>query len=65
MRVTLNGKPAEVAAGTLADVLAELELAGAKVATALNGEFVPARRRTTTIIKEGDKLEIVAPMQGG
>ena len=37
----------------------------AKVATALNGEFVPARARAATPLKEGDRIEIVAPRQGG
>ena len=37
----------------------------ATVATALNGEFVPARARGATPVKDGDRIEIVAPRQGG
>ncbi len=65
MRITLNGEPAEIAADTLAQALSELDLAEAKVATALNGDFVPARLRAETAIRAGDRVEIVAPMQGG
>jgi sulfur carrier protein len=65
MTLIVNGEPREVAARTLADALQELEYGEAKVATALNGEFVPARARGATPVKDGDKIEIVAPRQGG
>ena len=42
-----------------------LDYAEAKVATALNGEFVPARSREATPVKDGDRIEILAPRQGG
>ena len=42
-----------------------LDLTEAKVATALNGEFVPARVREAIRLKDGDRIEIVAPRQGG
>jgi sulfur carrier protein len=65
MRLVVNGEPQEVLAATLADALRSLDLAEAKVATALNGEFVPARARAATLVKDGDRIEIVAPRQGG
>ena len=65
MRLLVNGEPQEVPAATLADALQSLDLAEAKVATALNGEFVPARARASTLVKDGDRIEIVAPRQGG
>jgi sulfur carrier protein len=65
MRLVVNGEPQEVPAATLADALQSLDLAEAKVATALNGEFVPARARASTLVKDGDRIEIVAPRQGG
>ncbi|HEX9170704.1 MAG TPA: sulfur carrier protein ThiS [Roseiarcus sp.] len=65
MTLIVNGEPREVAARTLADALQALEYGEAKVATALNGEFVPARARGATPVKDGDKIEIVAPRQGG
>ena len=65
MRLVVNGEPQDVPAATLADALESLEFAEAKVATALNGEFVPARARAATPVKDGDRIEIVAPRQGG
>jgi sulfur carrier protein len=65
VRLVVNGEPQEVAAATLADALQSLDFAEAKVATALNGEFVPARARALTPVKDGDRIEIVAPRQGG
>ena len=65
MTLIVNGEPREIAAGTLAEALKALDYGEAKVATALNGEFVPARARVTTPVKEGDRIEIVAPRQGG
>lgn len=65
MTLLLNGEPQEVAAATLAEALAELGYAGSVVATAVNGDFVAARRRETVVLAEGDRIEILAPMQGG
>ena len=65
MTLIVNGEPREIAAGTLAEALAALDYGGAAVATALNGEFVPKRARETTRVSDGDRIEIVAPRQGG
>lgn len=65
MQVTVNGERTDLAAETLQAALRELELADAVVATAVNGDFVPVRRRVDTPIRQGDRIEIVAPMQGG
>ena len=65
MTLLLNGAPQDIAAKTLAEALAELGLGGRIVATAVNGDFVPARKRAETALSEGDRVEIVAPMQGG
>lgn len=64
MRITINGIPRDVAATTLAEALAETGLTG-RIATALNGSFVPAALRETTPISDGDAIEALAPMQGG
>lgn len=64
-RIEVNGEPREVKGATLAEALAELGWGGAKVATALNGDFVPASARATQALRTGDKVEVLAPMQGG
>ena len=65
MNVVVNGEIREVEAATLAEALGALEYGEAKDATALNGEFVPARMREATTLNEGDRIEILAPRQGG
>ncbi|GIR53699.1 MAG: hypothetical protein CM15mP62_11700 [Rhodospirillaceae bacterium] len=46
------------------DPLLELKYQG-KLATALNENFIPLNERKKTILKDGDRVEIVAPMEGG
>ena len=65
MNITVNGEPREIAAANLAEALVALDFAEAVVATALNGEFVPARKRAATPVRDGDRIEILAPRQGG
>lgn len=65
LHLVVNGEPAEVVSATLAALLDEMGFGGLKVATALNGDFVPERRRAETKLAAGDKIEVVAPRQGG
>lgn len=65
MKINVNGERHEVSATALDAVLDELGYGGAKVATAVNETFVPAVARAQTDLAEGDRLEIVAPRQGG
>lgn len=64
MKITLNGAPCEVAATDLAGLLRERGLTG-RVATAVNEVFVPAAARADHALSEGDRVEVLAPMQGG
>jgi sulfur carrier protein len=63
--VVVNGAPQRVRAATLSELLAELGLGDAKVATAVNGAFVPAASRQQQPMANGDRVEIVSPRQGG
>lgn len=65
MRIHVNGKELDVAATDLAALLRELDYEGRAVATALNQNFVRRTDRAKTNLKEGDKVEIVVPRQGG
>ena len=65
MKLSVNGEVREVQASDLQSALTELGFGDAKVATAVNGEFVPAGLRATTQLRESDRLEVLAPMQGG
>jgi sulfur carrier protein len=68
----LNGAWREVAASqpqpgaaTLAALLQELGFGNAVIATAVNGEFVPQAARAGTSVRDGDRIEVLSPMQGG
>ena len=65
MKLVVNGQAQEVPAATLAEALQSLDFSAATVATALNGEFVPAGAREAAMLKDGDRIEILAPRQGG
>jgi len=65
MQIRVNGKAHEVAATTLAALLAELDYQDKLVATAVNQNFVRAVDRPTTPLNPGDAVEILVPRQGG
>jgi len=65
MRILVNGDWRETAARELAAMLAELGYGGRIVSTAVNGEFVAAQVRDRTVLADGDRVEVLAPMQGG
>ena len=64
-KIILNGNDAVVESDRLDQILDELGYAGAVVATALNEDFVPRDKRPETMVQDGDRLEVVAPLQGG
>ena len=65
MKIEVNGETRKITAAQLDSVLAELGWGEAKVATALNGSFVPAGARGATTLNNGDRLEVLSAMQGG
>jgi sulfur carrier protein len=65
IELIVNGLKSVTGARTLAELVAECELSEARVATALNGHFVPEARRATTALEAGDRIEIVSARQGG
>lgn len=65
MKILVNGDWHEVIATTLAAALPELGYGEGTFATALNGVVVPAIERPATVLAEGDRIEVLAPMQGG
>ena len=62
----MNGKahrfeqPLEIAA-----LLSRLELTGRKIAVEQNGEIVPRSAHASTLVADGDALEIVVAVGGG
>jgi len=65
MQILVNGASRDIQAADLSGALEELGYGSAVVATAVNGEFVPARERQTARLADGDRIEVLAPMQGG
>lgn len=63
--IVVNGAAVTARAATLADLVAELGYGSARVATAVNGDFVAERARATHAVAAGDRIEIVSPRQGG
>jgi len=65
MKILVNGAWRDATAAELAALLQELGYGDSVVSTAVNGEFVAAAARSHTRLSEGDRLEVLAPMQGG
>jgi sulfur carrier protein len=65
MRVTVNGEQREIAAGSVAALLSELDYEGTHFAIALNYDVVPKSRWAETLLNAGDEIEIITPRQGG
>ncbi len=66
MKVLVNGVPSDVAQGT---TVAELVDARAEqqrwVAVAVDGDVVPRGTWTSTVLRDGDSVEILVPVAGG
>lgn len=66
VEVIVNGEPRRIRAGnTLADLIAELGLAGHRIAVDLNRRIIPHGRYAEETLKEGDRIEIVRAIGGG
>ena len=66
MQISLNGEARQVTEGsTVADLLRDLELQGARVAVERNQRIVPTPARGAEHLAEGDRLEIVTFVGGG
>lgn len=65
MKLVVNGESQDVDADTLAVLMTVLDYQGSWLATALNGDVVPARERDRCVLADGDRIEILSPMKGG
>ena len=63
--VFVNGERTETGAASLSELVAQLGFGEGQVATALNGDYVPRQARAATRLAPEDRIEIVAPRQGG
>ena len=66
MKIIVNGKAMEVADGlTIEGLLGQLEIRREYTAVALNREVASKAAYAETVLREGDRVEIVRPMGGG
>ena len=65
MKIIVNGTAQQSRAATLGALLDELGYGDARVATAVNEDFVPVTLRADRSLSDGDRIEIVTPRQGG
>jgi sulfur carrier protein len=66
MQITVNGRTTVYEPPlAVAELLRRMALAGKKVAVERNGEIVPRGAHGSTLLADGDRLEIVAAVGGG
>ena len=66
MDLVVNGKPMDLPDGlTIEALLAHLRVPREFTAVALNREVTPRSRYGETVLRAGDRVEIVRPMGGG
>ena len=66
IQITVNGNTRAFERSLdVASLLATLELTGKKVAVERNGEIVPRSAHGSTLVLDGDQLEIVVAVGGG
>ena len=66
MQVTVNDEPKRLPAGaTVADLVATLGLGPRRVAVEVNREIVARATYTTTVLNDGDTVEIIHFVGGG
>lgn len=66
MQVTVNGEALALTATlNITELLAQLQLAGKRVAVEVNGAIVPRSRHAQTTLSDGDQILIVQAIGGG
>ena len=66
MQVSINGAPAEIADPTTVAALVQSRAEGARrVAVARNGDVVPRSAWDTTVLADGDAVEVLVAVAGG
>ena len=66
MRITVNGDPASLADGAaVAALVAERAPDSRRIAVAVNADVVPRSAWPTTVLREGDAVEVLVAVAGG
>lgn len=65
MRVTINGKPEDVAGDTILDILTAKDISPQMVAVELNSIILERDELAGAVVKDGDAIELLFYMGGG
>ena len=65
MRVTINGKTEEVSGSTVLEILTAKDVSPQMVAVELNSKMLERDQLGSTVVKDGDAIELLFYMGGG
>ncbi len=65
LHIIVNGEPVRVAETSLEEALQALGYDLRHAAVAVNEELVHRQQRADTVLRDGDRVEVVSPMAGG
>ncbi|MBS1207619.1 MAG: thiamine biosynthesis protein ThiS [Proteobacteria bacterium] len=66
LQLSVNGEARQIPApSTVLQLLESMQLAGKRIAVERNGDIVPKGLHATTVLADGDVLEIVVAVGGG
>ena len=66
IQIVVNGAEQRLAKPlAVSELIAQMALAGKKIAVEKNGEIVPKSAHGATLVLDGDRLEIVVAVGGG
>ena len=66
IQVTINGEPKQLQKNTtISEMLTQLDYQNEWLGVAINTTFISKTEHAQTIIKEGDNIDILSPIQGG
>ena len=63
--IVVNGEVQKVSSNSVEELIRELDLVGKKFAIEMNQSVIPRTNFSTTVIQDGDKLEVVHFVGGG
>ena len=63
--VKINGELLDKDGKTVAEMLADMDISGQRVAVEINEEIVPKAQYGETVLRDGDKVEVVRFVGGG
>jgi len=65
-RIEINARPTDIPTGwRVSDLIDDLGYTGKRIAVELNGEIVVRGAHEATVLRDGDRVEIVVAVGGG